>query len=536
MRKVYFWHFDLGFSNEAHPLTYQRMYNNTTRYEITNFCGVLMKREEWPQPVRKENYLVNASLILKDKVIKDIPCKIYLPERPHEKPYIIFKPSKADAIKLTGAFKAALKANVYDLGNELQETIETPEVYLSGCKTTNWGGGISEATLSGKPQDLHVIKHFNNPEGSEQTHMVFWISPNILLTPYTICSSSNTGDIKYKKVRTPEFSISNGIKLSFENYFRTNRTDNGDLVQWSHLVACTELNVPADDIETLKNQVLPVLDDFLLISSFAIRKRTACLGWTASDKHSHATYYRGNYSFPDNEVKQDINDCVVDISDFPKFMKASYSAFLKYENKLALRNALYSAVPSKPHPIEVSFLQLFAGLEMLILDFRRQENLEFILPAPEWTALRNHLQRSIKASTEPKLNSQQRASIYSKLGELNRVSLREAFDVFCQRFKIDLSDLWPVFKANGFVGLTDIRNKLIHGDPFPENLNGALIVARESLECTLERMLVKILGWDVEKTRVNQSYVRMYYLAGKDLPIEQAKLTAYISSQNQSEN
>lgn len=484
-----------------------------------------------PAPNREENHLVEATLIVKGSEISAVPCKIYLPERPHEKPYVIFKPSEADFYKIMGSHVGAFKAFIYDPDKVIQTTIEAPEVYFSGSYTKHWGDGISESTVPGEPQNLHVIRHLKNPEGQDKTHIVFWISPNEFLAPSMFCTTSYTGETKYERIRNVEFTIKGDVRLVFDKHFSSQTAENGDFIQWPYLVAYADLDVPAIDVETLKNNILQDIDDFLLIASVALRKRTACLGWTATDKHSHATYYRGNYTFPVNNTKSNLQDGVINIQDFESFMATCYPEFLLYQNKLALRNALYPAVQSSPYTIETSFLHIFAGLETLVLDFRRKEELEFILPEHKWALLEKYLQQCIKESIEPKLDPKQRASIYNKLGELNRVSLREAFEMFCQKYALDLKDLWPVFGEKRLVGLAEIRNKLIHGDPFPHDLYGALVVAKNHLQYTLERVLVRVLGWDVEKTNVNPAYLKMYFPAMKELPTEQARLSEYIYNQ-----
>lgn len=484
-----------------------------------------------PAPNREENYLVKATLIVRGSEISAVPCKIYLPERIHEKPYVIFKPSEADFYKIMSSHVGAFKASIYDMDKVIRTTIEAPEVYFSGSHTKHWGDDISESTVPGEPQDLHVIHHFRNPEGQDKTRIVFWISPNEFLTPSLICTTSYTGETKYERIRNVEFTIKGDVKLVFDKHFKSQTAENGDFVQWPYLVAYADLGVPAIDVETLKNNILQDIDDFLLVASVALGKRTACLGWTATDKHSHSTYYRGNYTFPDNNTKSNSRDEVIDIQDFESFMETCYPEFLLYQNKLALRNALYSAVPSRPYTIETSFLHIFAGLETLVLDFRRREELEFILPKNKWALLEKYLQQCIKESIEPKLDPEQRASIYNKLGELNRVSLREAFEMFCQKYALDLKDLWPVFGEKGLVGLAEIRNKLIHGDPFPNELYGALVVAKEHLKYTLERVLVRVLGWDIEKTNVNPTYLNTYFPAMKELLTEQLRLSEYIYNQ-----
>lgn len=482
-----------------------------------------------PELNKKENHYVNATLNSENAEIRNVPCKIFLPERIYEKPYLLFKPkNSADAARVMSFHTAKCKALIIGLDKKLQSTIKAQEVYFSQSGTTYWGDDLSESTSFGEPQHLHVIHHRDNAGLSDKTKMAFWISPNQLLQPSAIRTTSYTGEIKYKHAKKIQFVIKDGVKLIFEEHFKTKNTEDGDLLQWSYLVASAELQTPAIDLEALRSDVLPNLDDFLLIASFAAGRRTACLGWTATDKLAHTTYYRGNYTFPDCKEKSSIHNRLADFQSSKKFIDTCYANFLAHENKLALRNAICAAVPLSQHMLEDSFLSRFAGLETLLLDFRRQKELEFVLDRAKWESLREHLRKCIKAFDEPKLEPDQRASIYSKLDELNRVSIREAFNIFCQSCGIYLSDLWPVFGDKEAIGLVEIRNKLIHGDPFPHDLIEVLGVADMHLKITLERVLVRVLGWNISETSVNPAYLGMHYTSLKNFASERERLTKFI--------
>lgn len=478
---------------------------------------------------REENCLVDATVIVNDVEIKSIACKVYLPERTHEKPYLLFKPDRVDAVRMTGSFKGSFKADIMGLDKELQTTFVAPEVYFSENSTKYWGGDISESTILGEPQDLHKIDYLKNRDTPTRTHVELWISPNSFITPFILQTTSYTGEITQKRVRECEFTIKGGTLLKFDKRFKSKTLQNHDLMQWSHLVASFEIDLPSVELVTIKNDILQDIDDFLVLVSFASRIRTACLGWSAYDKHSITSFYRGNYTFPNVHKEVDLNDVVIDIQDFESFMEACYPTFQNYENKLALRNALHSAIQSNTHSVETSYLSMFAGLETLILDFRRTENLEIVLPPGQFKHLRNYLKECLKKSSKPELTATQQETICKKLGELNRVSLREAFEVFCERYGIHLLDLWPVFGGNSVIGLVDIRNKLIHGDPLSHDVFGALIVAKEHLKYTLERVLVRVLGWDIEKTKVSPAFLGVYGFGIKDIQAEQKKLAEYIS-------
>lgn len=481
-----------------------------------------------PQEDSEVAHIVKAKLTVNDVEINNVPCHIYLPERIQGKPKIIIKSTEGDLPRIMASHMGALKASVYGINRNIEISIDAPEIYFTSGSTKHWGEDITDTTITGEPQDLHIVRYLGDRDNSEKTQVVFFVSQNKYLSPFTMQTASYTGEIKIERVRKSEFILKDGVVLFFDKHFRSKYAKNGDFIQWSFLVACVEMDVPANDADAIKLKMLPVIDDFLLVASFAARRRTACLGWTANDACTHATFYRGNYVFPESDSEQDLNDGVIDISEFKNFMEASYPVFLDYENKLALRSALYSVVPSTKDILELSFLHMFTGLETLILDFRRREGFEYVLSDNDWNAFREQLSNFIKGSTEPRLSSQQRASIYNKLGELNRVSLREAFDKFCNANSINLAELWPVFGRKECIGLADIRNKLIHGDPFPSDLIDALSLAKQHMAYILERVLTRVLQWDIADTKVSHNYLKANFLAINDMSDAQERLGRYI--------
>lgn len=473
----------------------------------------------------KEDYFVEAAIIFDGNEIKNVPCKIFLPERITDKPYITLKPSNSDSAILTSFWRAELKAKVYGSDKKLQLIIESPEIYFSEAKSSHWGNHrLSETTISANPQDLRVISLINNTDLDEKTNLTLWVSPNKLLSPFLSQSMSYDGTVEYKCIQQLVFKISDDLKYEFTKNFRYRTEENNDLIQWSFLVSSCHIDIPAIETDLIKDSVLKDFDNFLLISSFASRERTSCLGWEASDKHHFVQFYRGNYVFPEVEESYS-NDELIDVSVFKQFIKKAYISFEEFDNKLALQSSLHAVVTAKESTIEKSFLNIFAGLEALVLDFKRTNNNEFILPESEWAELSKYLKKCIKQSTNPCIESKNRASIYSKLGELNRISLREAYDLFCKEYGIELNDLWSLFSQDDVVGLVDIRNRIIHGDPFPREVFGSLIIANEHLKYILERVILRVLNWDVNDSKIHINFISSNI---DDLKKSQLKLTDYL--------
>ncbi len=472
----------------------------------------------------KENYSLRATFIVEDVQVPDVLCKIYLPERVCEKPRMKLRPTKEQFDKLTRSHKGSFKAEIKDRDGIIRERLEAPVVYFENMNTTYWEEGISDSSIDGEPQDLTVAHFLTSASDDENSSVVFWLSPNEMLSPVMICENSYDGSIKVERVLSYEFSLGDNIKLIFDKHFRSQETDNKDTIRWSFLVSCAELEIPAHDIQKIRVEVLPKIDDFLLISSLASRTRTACLGFQSTNQNVHSKYYRGDFSFPTGASEASFDQGLVWKKDFEEFATHCYMNFSKYPNKNALRRAIWALVPGKPQVLEERFLSLFAGVETLLLEYRRQENLEFVFEHDVWKQIKEQIRKSIKGISNSKLEKEQRSFMYRKVDELNRISLRDVFNHFCKRYNLDLTDLWPVFADQDQVGLSDVRNRLIHGETFANQCYDAVWVACENLKWILERLILKILDWPIDKTEVEAGFLKRNAHPLAIMPAQQEKI------------
>lgn len=255
---------------------------------------------------KEEDYSVFATFTTKKKVFKDIPCKIFLPERIYEKPYFQIGPIDDEKKEIYHDFKAAFEADrALLIGQEEPRAyLTSSKVYFSSRSTkfNNESGSIRK--MKGEPQDLHIVENYGDKDnGDEGNHFSFWITPNSFLTPSASRTSYLNGNIEYKKIRSIEFFIKNSLKLLFKKRFETKDLESGELLQWSYLVAETDSNISIRDIKKTKKELLYSIDDFLLLVSFATRFRTICLGWSGYDGRGDSKFYRGDYTFPDVEKK-----------------------------------------------------------------------------------------------------------------------------------------------------------------------------------------------------------------------------------------
>jgi hypothetical protein len=147
------------------------------------------------------------------------------------------------------------------------------------------------------------------------------------------------------------------------------------------------------------------------------------------------------------------------------------------------------------------FLTLFSGIESLVLLARKED----ILSPTEWDPFNKEVRKFVKKYVPLKgeKKKDQRKLICEKIRELNRVAFSTAFRKICSDYKIDLEDLWPVIEGKNMMTLSDIRNRLIHGDIFSLPEENSLVWANLHLRMTLERMILAILEWPVLESRVS---------------------------------
>jgi hypothetical protein len=56
-----------------------------------------------------------------------------------------------------------------------------------------------------------------------------------------------------------------------------------------------------------------------------------------------------------------------------------------------------------------------------------------------------------------------------------------------------------------------IRNRIIHGGRFEEGEYEALISAKMNLLWILERCILRVLNWDIDKSKVHSPYLKHYF-------------------------
>ncbi len=477
----------------------------------------------------KANFVVKATINSLGNDVPDICCEVFLPERITSKPIFKFRPTLEQYNKINFHENGSLKASIVGFDKSIQVDIYSPIIYFCNPSRIFHDGEFLECSFIGQPQHLRIVKHLENDINNIKTYLTLWITPNPMLKPVMIRESDYKGNVRYKRGKRCKIKITRNRKIVFDEFFREKKSDEDTFSQWFHLVGLTVTDIPAANVDAIKDKLLPAVDDLLYIVSFGSRIRTACIGWDAVDGLNLVHYYRGEFSFPTAINKASINHGLVERMFFEDFVEICYNSFLGYSDKDAMRQAMLSLVSDRNRVIEETFLSVYAGLESLVLAYRRENDIISVISnEKEWRSIRKGIRKNIFNTIKQKLLPEQRCQIYKKIDELNKIPLSVAFERFCSYYNIEILDLWPLFKTDKSIGLTDIRNRLIHGGNIPIELLSAFVLANDNLRYTLERSLIKIFGFPVEKTRLDPCHIRKDNSLEK-IEKEQEAMTQYFA-------
>lgn len=187
-----------------------------------------------------------------------------------------------------------------------------------------------------------------------------------------------------------------------------------------------------------------------------------------------------------------------------------------------VQRAILFALNSRGQSVEVSFVSLSAALESVLTFFRRQGDYK-ILAAVEFRELEADLKKWLRQHPVLANKPAKRALIYEKVPELNRFPFSFVFRKFCEDYSLDLADLWPVEGKHAEWPLMEIRHRLVHGDPFRNRPDEAMACAQTHLTWVVERMLLAMLGWPIERSNVSRNSLHRTRSEHHDWPSERAK-------------
>jgi hypothetical protein len=422
----------------------------------------------------RSDYIFKASLRSEYGTVRKVLCSILLPKRVTEPVVMRFYPTARQTfpLQISPVFRVTGSKRY---GGQASEILAT-DVWTTKTLITGHQGNIRfHSDFSAEAAELETRTYTGRkPRRITVEGGTFWLTPHPLVNAASILTRSFTGGIRVKLVTRPRFTLRTGVVLNFRNHYRYLKQENGETLSFSELVAEFRLKHKQED--SAVPNIIEDLDDWLLLASFAARQRCLCMGYEYPGTGVFVRKYRRMFSLPRNR-EISTNETLIDVLPFFPFMRRAYSSFGKYQQKDLLRKAVYPLTSDRDRTSESLFLALFSGLQSALLAVVMSTGYKSKRKWPE---------------------------------------VKEGFTHFQTRYRVDFSDLWPLVDGSTGASLTQIRNKVVHGDYLTPAQEPALMYAQQHLRWTLERVLLAILGWPVDRSRAGRKFLSTNLLAHQD--------------------
>ncbi len=461
-------------------------------------------------PNKKYDYLSEAEFISKDNKFSSLQIEIYLPENDRQKIIIVIRPDANQYSEIMNEFKFEIVGYNKFANGEIDSKIKISQAYILQGKTTSFMGNIRQYQIILNAYDLTVTYYRSKLELKQKTEGFFNIIEYFSLSIPKLRTLEADGSVSIRPKEKYKFLLRNGLEIIFDTHYLYKQPENS-IKTISYPVSVAEFTTKIDP-ENI-NDYLIYIDEFLILLSYVIGKRCVCTGWQAVGFNKIVKYYRRDISIPKKRAKNSRENYLIEPSELRRFLEETYPIYSKPEKLELFKNILRSATRRETVMVETRFLILIATIESIILKFKKEHNSEFILPQKQFNQLRKKIQKTIKENFPEQLDesNNKRLLICEKIAELNRISFGSAFRLFCNEYKLDISDLWTLVDDNTNTTLMAIRNKLIHGDIFNDLQLDSLSVAVTHIQFIVDRAILLLLKYDIEKSRVSRSYYHYYY-------------------------
>lgn len=456
---------------------------------------------------------VRGKVIIGEKSLDGVRVRITLPVSLDDQPKMLVLPESREQFQtLSHTFKYAFESKGPSSPHVKDERIVVcEEVYTISGRAGDLSHDIQHHEIECEPVGVWYSRASRKARRARKSHIAFRITPNGHLSDVAILIQSYDGSCKVKRARQLSFELMESAFLKFERRYSWSATKSSHTtLRHVYQVATLDLAGDYHEPSTIKAAILPKLEDLLLLTSFASSRRCICLRWDVSDSSGRSSYYDlGRVGRPLRDEPPVFNTGLIPLHEFKEFLEVAWPIFQNSPYVQALRSAIHALLPMTERTEEGQFTAMFSALEELALVFKRQSKNERLLGSAQWKRLSKNFEAVLDDGS---LAEDVRQQIKEKLGELNRAPVKRVLTDFIAHNGAETADLWPLF-SDRRDGLINIRNRIIHGDMDTGASIGSLSVATRHLRWTLERIVLAILNWPVEKSEIAPHLLKQHATA-----------------------
>jgi len=463
-------------------------------------------------------------------IVKDVYIEVRLPQKDKDEIFLDCFPTDEQFKKIIGKHNFSITGISTDDFNSYDKITIKEAIYMKFLPLLDLKNEEKYHIIF-QCMDLYAEVEQNNSEEKDiEGH--FYINLLASLSPNKVFDRKPSGIVKVSEYTTHKFNLDENFVISFDTkYFYDQEKQTKEQIEnicYFSNIAEFNFNGNLNDIEHYSK----LLNDFLMLMSFGIRKRVVHTGWVVNNNKKFILKLKRDIIVPEYKGENLLPNYLIEPNELNNFIRSSYKIFRELNHQDIIRRAIFPLLTEAKISTESQFLILFSCLESILSYHKKNKQFENIIEEEDFKSIRGLIQGELKdlfsncsknnisekqVEILKKYDSNKRAMVYQKISELNRPSFKMILDDFCNEYSLDLKDLWSITESNQGISLTQIRNKLIHGDALNFNQHKSLIIAYEHLKTVVERMILKILEWDISKTRVVPSKIKNNLIFKEDV-------------------
>jgi len=468
------------------------------------------------------------TFIFGDEKLEGIECNIEVDDESLWKKIDVYS-RDFQLMKLQGQQYVDVKIIVHGGDKGLVKLTEVNEALIRGFNLKL--GHAASITFSIFPKEVYIHQQMLPKKGKRKAVLRYFINKAPKIAPYYFLMPNEKGEVKKEKGDDLHFNLRGGeVLISQTSFYYQLKGDHFESNRYQVLSA--KFWKKKDNIEFVHKTLTPQVDDFLMLTSLLHDSRVTFRSWELECDGLYTWYYKSQ-ALKSEDIEESRFRELVDRNYTREFLDKTLRVYQESQYKHSIDNAIYALMIDKSTILELSYLSNFQALESMILTHKRLTGVEFNFSSSDFKEIRKGIERFIDSKVEDKNT---RKKIKDKLGELRRVSLKDAAFDFFEKIKVPTENIWPLFddKQRGITGLNTLRNVLVHGDLLPSEHFESLAIANYHLRTLLIRCIFSLLEWDISKTKVSsQSLVAVNFLfSEKKLESTIADIHKYFAQKN----
>lgn len=396
-----------------------------------------------------------------------------------------------------------------DLKREIySEKVLIPKITGKGWPN-GYGEGITAEVANLSFEDLHITEYFS-PQATKERHLFFYLSG-----PQTFWSVSKSR-VLFVDGHIETSVINSKIELNetfpFETiivpyYFYDKGEGPGNYELTTDVLSIHfSTSYPLEELTTEEflSSAKELTDDMILLISFISKRWITWFRYDLIINECLKTYVRRTRQC--STKKLDWDEGLVEPYKTREFLKTGLTNLRKLREKgldLLMPITYYLSANEKTY-LEEQFTTFFLSLERIKDMFAKEEKLEKNLPDKAFKRLHSSISDLVDSQVE---SSDVRDRVRTKILELNRPSLRYVLESLFSKYCITWEDLYP---AAGSFTLIKTRDELFHSSRKIDM--DSLVKERDRLQVLLERILLRLLGWE-DLSRSPVDFIRRWLTA-----------------------